>query len=300
VGVYGVDYRQLTEHWDGTTWATVPSPTITASLDTGFGSGYLLNDVTCVTSSDCWAVGYYHEPPNETDHTLMQHWDGNAWTIVSSPNVGTGNNHLNGITCTSSSDCWAVGYASLTNGTRQTLIEHWDGTSWAVVISPNTNAAQNNVLFEVTCVSASDCWAVGYYNTSNIALPGNFQTLVERYDGTSWSIVSSPNTSATADNVLFGVTCTSSSDCWALGYYEVGQLSQTLIEHWDGTTQTWSIVSSPNASFQSNLLAGVTCTSASNCWATGYSYSVTVQTLIERWDGTSWSIVSSPNVTGSP
>ena len=51
----------------------------------------------------------------------------------------------------------------------------------------------------------------------------------------SWSIVSSPNTSPTANNFLQTVTCVSALDCWAAGTV-VGDVSQTLVEHWDGTS----------------------------------------------------------------
>jgi hypothetical protein len=76
----------------------------------------------------------------------------------------------------SASDCRAVG--NYYNGSAyQTLIERWDGNSWAIVSSPNTSATQNNFLQAVTCVSASECWAVGSYTTGN----GVGQTLVLRY-----------------------------------------------------------------------------------------------------------------------
>ena len=78
--------------------------------------------------------------------------------------------------------------------------------------------AENNYLKGVTCVSASECWAVGYYY--NGILP--VQTLIERWDGTSWAIVASPNTSATQSNELFRVTCVSASECWAVGNYYNG------------------------------------------------------------------------------
>ena len=120
-----------------------------------------------------------------------------------------------------------LGRRPLLNGitsTFQTLIERWDGTSWAIVTSPNTSTAQNNVLFGVTCESASECWAVGsYYNG------GTGQTLIERWDGTSWAIVISPNTSTTQNNSLNSVTCVASNDCWAVGSYLVGQ---TLTERY--------------------------------------------------------------------
>ena len=125
-----------------------------------------------------------------------------------------------------------LGRRLLLHGTSpvQTLIERWDGTSWAIVASPNTSATQSNELFPVTCVSASECWAVGTYYNGSAA-----QTLIERWDGTSWAIVTSPNTSATQENYLYGVTCVSASECWAVGYYYTDNFTpQTLIERWDG------------------------------------------------------------------
>src|SRR5205823_2250513 len=116
------------------------------------------------------------------------------------------------------------------------------------------------------------CWAVGLYNTGK-----NYQTLVERWNGASWTMVASPNLVTTDANYLDGLTCVSASDCWAVGLYEAaanfqdGHAFQTLIERWDGTS--WSIVPSPNATTTNNALYGVTCVSASDCWAAGY-YSI--------------------------
>ena len=125
--------------------------------------------------------------------------------------------------------------------------------------------------------------------------------LVSAAQSNDWSIVSSPNTSATQSNFLLGVTCGSASECWAVGYYyNDNVISQTLIERWDGTS--WTIVNSPNTSTADyNSLSGVTCVSASECWAVGYYYGLDdliSQTLIERWDGTSWTIVNSRWVAG--
>jgi hypothetical protein len=106
------------------------------------------------------------------------------------------------------------------------LVSAAQSNDWSIVSSPNTSATDYNSLSGVTCVSASECWAVGYYFTSD-----NFvdQTLIERWDGTSWAIVSSPNTSTTQSNLLYSVTCGSAPDCWAVGYYyNASSVAQTL------------------------------------------------------------------------
>ncbi len=273
---------------DSATWAIV------TSANTSTTEENVLYGVTCISASNCWAVGEYYNSVSGNHKTLIEQWNGSAWSVVPSPNAdATHDNELYGVTCTSASDCWAVGEYS--NGTAdQTLVEHWNGASWAIVPSANTSTTQENYLRAVTCVSASDCWAVGDYEPPGAPT----QTLVEHWNGTSWAIIPSANTSSTQNNDLYGVTCVSASNCRAVGYHSVGSAHQTLIEQWDGTS--WSIVASPNISgAQHNFLQSVACNSASDCWAVGEyfdSSNARYRTLIEQWNGSAWSIVASPNV----
>ena len=133
--------------------------------------------------------------------------------------------------------------------------------TWNTVLSSSENSSttQTNVLYSVTCVSASDCWAVGYYYNGSYN-----QTLIEQYNGTGWSIVTSPNSSTTQNNYLESVTCVSVSDCWAVGYYYTGTYYQTLIEQTTNGT-SWSIDTSPNTlTTQNNYLVSVTCVSSTD------------------------------------
>ena len=153
--------------------------------------------------------------------------------------------------------------------------------------SPNIGTGQN-VLNAVAVVSANDVWAVGNTTDPN-------RTLIEHWDGVSWSIVPSPN-AGTGGNYLYGVAVVSANDVWAVGRYAT-PASQTLMEHWDGVS--WSVVPSPN--LVGNLegyLQGVAGASTNDVWAVGYSFNDSTfayQTLIEHWDGVSWSVVPSPN-----
>ena len=102
--------------------------------------------------------------------------------------------------------------------------------------------------------------------------------MIEHWNGTSWSVVKSPNVGSDSDgNVLSGVAAVSASNIWAVGSYSKG----SLIEHWNGTS--WSVVKSPNVGSQFNYLSGVAAVSASNIWAVGdYKSSASpYQTLIE-------------------
>ena len=288
VGYYvsGFVQRTFIQHWNGISWTVVTSPSSGTSHN-------ILNGVTCTSASNCWAIGYYFN--GSRNQTLIERWDGTSWTRVASPNTSLSQaNVLNGVTCASASDCWAVGYY-VGGGSSHTLVERWDGTSWAIIASPNTSTTQNNVLTGVTCVSAAaDCWAVGYYAAST-GIGSVNKSLIERWDGTSWAIVAAADANTKPNNGLFATTCASASDCWAVGSYYDGRNYITLIERWNGSS--WDIITSPTASTLSNSLFGVTCVSDSDCWAVGYytPASHIARTLIERWDGNSWTIATSPN-----
>ena len=122
----------------------------------------------------------------------------------------------------SSSNVWAVG---LTGGA--TLIEHWNGTNWAVVPSPNRAGTLGSLLFGVAVVSANDIWAVG---ESQNATSGTPSTLIEQWNGTSWNIVASPSPGSAAS--LRGAAADpTSGQAWAVGNFRAPSgADQTLIE----------------------------------------------------------------------
>src|SRR5207245_6465223 len=105
---------------------------------------------------------------------------------------------------------WAVGDSHTTS--FQTLIEQWNGKKWSIVTSPNPGA-QLNELFGVAAVSANDVWAVGSFALTGFS-PS--QPLIEHWNGTSCSAVSSPNV-GTQTNGLNAITAVSASDMCAAG-----------------------------------------------------------------------------------
>ena len=291
VGNYytGTNYQTLIEHWDGIAWTMVASPN-SSTTDTN-----LLHGVTCTSANDCWAVGKYKLPANVADQTLIEHWDGNSWsTTVSANTAPVLNNTLQDVTCISASDCWAIGSAAdAISGVDQILTEHWDGNAWTVVSAPATG--EWDYLTSIKCTSPGSCWAVG---TGIDGGTGQTKSLVARWDGSSWALVDLPNPPP-LPNTLSGLTCNSENDCWAAGTRDPGPGYgyATHIEHWDGNS--WSVVPSPNTSpTRNNFLYSVTCASAVECWAIGMAYNgIAEQTLAEHWDGNEWSIAPSPDTS---
>ena len=197
---------------------------------------------------------------------------------------------LYGVSCPTTSRCIAVGTTVTANYYRKTLVRSWNGTSWSTIASPNPSTAVDSFLSGVSCVSTTSCVAVGsfYDNTTT-------NTLIESWNGTNWSIITSPPITNSTDSLLAGVSCISTSSCTAVGQYWDGSMYRALIESWNGTT--WSTVTSlNNANSTSNILTAVSCVAATWCTATGFvSSNGADQSLIESWDGTTWSVLGSPN-----
>ena len=264
-------------------WTVQPSP------DTSPALGNALPAVSCTGPATCMAVGSAFT--GSVERTLIEAWDGSTWSIVASPNFPTGSSYLLSVSCVNPASCFAVGY-DLVGAVEQPLIESWDGSTWSIVPSPSTSTTQNNVLSAVTCSNATSCVAVGSWASND------FHTLIEQWDGSAWAIVPSPNTSDDVANQLFGVSCRRPAACTAVGYTTNVLLDQTLIESWNG--RRWTIAPSPDTSTaKDNLLWSVSCPASSACTAVGYALNgSSFSTLIESWNGSAWSIVSSPDLTG--
>jgi hypothetical protein len=211
-----------------------------------------------------------------------------AWTIQRTPNRSNDFNELTAITTTSASDAWAVGtFRGPSSTAYKTLIEHFDGTSWQVVPSPNVGASSNE-LNAVSADSSTDAWTAGFEFSGNAN-----RTLIERWNGTKWSVVPSPNVGS-GSNTLFGVAALSPTDAWAVGQ-SVGNVDATVALHWDGTS--WNIVPSPNPPLVGGFFTAVAAIGSNDVWAVG-RVGQDDATLAEHWDGQSWTIVSTPTILG--
>jgi hypothetical protein len=244
--------------------------------------------VSTVSGRDAWAAGFAGKRAAGLFGTLLLHWNGTAWSPVASPDPGKTDSFLQGVSATASGGAWAVGSYSRGN-TLRTLVLKWSGTAWAQVKSASpAPPGRYNLLDGVSAIGQGHAWAVG--NSPDLTT-GPGQTLVLRWNGTSWPRVPSPDSGAGA-NALTAVSAVSGTDAWAVGDSQLNAGSgplRSLILHWDGTA--WSQVSSPSAGPASNVLNGVGADSATDAWAVGYYVSKSVRyALILHWNGTAWSV----------
>jgi len=205
---------------------------------------------------------------------------------------------VSAVACPAANSCVAVGARDLPKSVTR-LAERWNGKNWLALTTPNPTGAITSQLSAVACASTTSCFAVGQFNT----IAPITKTLVERWDGTRWTVLPSPNVTGAPVSVLAGVACATATSCVAVGSSfsstDDTATTKTLAEVWNGST--WQIVPSPNQPIAGDsALAAVACTSATSCFAVGsYDTALVTSTLIERWDGSSWQIVPSPDPKGS-
>jgi hypothetical protein len=263
-------------------WTVIPSPN-PSTFDS------VLWGVDALSAGSAWAVGAGGHTTDPTQRPMIQRWNGTSWSMTATPTPSSGG-QLRDVDAVSATSAWAVGFAPTSNGDN-TLIERWTGSTWSIVPSPNRSTL--NYLMSVKAFSANDAWAVGDNN-----VPGTlrFQTLVQRWNGTRWSIVASPSPDPVESHLL-DIDGVSSSDLWAVGYTlnDPYGVQQSLILHYNGSA--WTQVAAPVAREAS--LDGVVALASNNVWAVGFEFSLDMLRQIPyalHWDGLAWRKVTVPTI----
>jgi hypothetical protein len=250
--------------------------------------------VSAVSSDDVWAVG--DQELVRRGGTLIEHWDGTAWSTVASPNpVDARESFLSSVDAISENNVWAVG-GFLYSGFRvRTLVEHWNGTSWHRVPSPNPGGGRyGSLLTSVSAVSADNVWAVGYVDP-----PGadEAHTLAMHWNGGSWSTIRTPFREGVVRG-FFGVSATPVSGAWAVGTTidpDTGRF-KSLVEHWNGERWSQAPIVSPGPLY--NFLNAVSVVASGNAWAAGeYAEGArSRQPLVEHLTAGAWHQVRPPGL----
>jgi hypothetical protein len=300
--------RVLMLHWNGRAWARVTSPGVL----TGAGQ---LNAIKVVSAKDAWAVGFTGNPILTSEHTLLLHWNGGTWSVVTRPAPVPG--FLNAVTA-SAKGGWAVGGVPNGHVFPHPLALRLSGATWSRVPVPNVIDVNG-----VAMTGANTAWAIGvneqfselaHWNgqkwTWALPIPltqgtdilggiaaspagaafavgeefpnGGAQVpSILRLAGSTWKKVT---VRAPSNAGLHAVTFAPGGTPWAAG----AAGSSTLILRWNGTA--WTRVASPSPGTGDTLL-GLGFSSARDGWAVGSSGS---DTLILHWNGTRWTVPPLP------
>ncbi len=291
----------LFEHWDGKNWSTIPGADTSALVNNlssqmpGPRNIYIhINQLAALSANNIWAVGGVSinatNKPHGLEHTLIEHWDGNRWSLVPSPD-GAGSvfvNELKGISAVSANDIWAVGMAS-TGDQFTALIEHWDGHHWNWLQS--SYELNGTYLTNVAALSQDDIWLFGS------TLPLMYTTspprpLIAHWGGSTWE-----QTDPGADGVaISSVSALSSDNIWAVTQriYKPNtpdpaaqtddSSTRTNLIHWDG--KYWEPMDAPGALGNGGNLSVIAANRPDDIWLVG----INTQSVpfIEHWDGENW------------
>ena len=227
-----------------------------------------LGGVSCPAASACIGVGDFVNGASKPQ-VLAETWNGTGWTIQPVPNPSTTRGFLNAVSCSSATDCTAVGSYLNGSAVNVPLAERWNGTSWTLQNAPSPQVSTNAALEAVSCPSATSCMAVGRF-FSNVT--NHWMRLAEQWDGTNWTIKTTQNPSGETFSTLNGVACASSTACTVVGGYSTKTgafAADTLLaEQFNGAT--WVIEPTPvpgGTTFAT--FTGVSCSAAAECTAAG-------------------------------
>ena len=213
---------------------------------------------------------------------------------------------LSGVSC-GGETCFAVGQYTNPKGITVTLVERPDASGWSVVPSPNAPGATQNGLGGVSCASATFCFAVGSSSTASSAT----KTLIERWNGSKWSVVPSPNPRP---------RCERPRERFVYEHDELlrGRQLRQRFEPQDAhrALERLEVVGRPEPEPRTQS----TCQDqeqpprkrvvrdrrrVASRWAPTRTtrrgpFLLPTETLVERWNGSAWSIVKSPNPGKDP
>ena len=291
--------------WDGASWKlqVTPSPR---------GATYNeLATVSCPTARACTALGFN----GATNGPLIEHWNGDSWAIQHTPNLV--DDFLGGLSCSSAWDCVAVGGYPNSAGALVTLAEHWNGSDWRIQRTPNVSGATGSYFTSVSCPRATsdvsggagdrpNCTAVGTY-TNNAG--GGIMSVT--WDGSGVALQAMPIPTGATAAALSSVSCATAGACTAVGGWVAGCVRGVftctqgmLVERWNGTG--WEIQTAPSPAVDSlaSTLDAVSCATPIACTAVGQWVPTDRAgghpgiTFVEHWDGTAWTIQSTPDPPG--
>ncbi|MGO9078483.1 MAG: hypothetical protein ACLQDY_05520 [Streptosporangiaceae bacterium] len=256
------------------TWTVQATPAI------GGQSG-----VSCWSSSGCLSVG----------STASMKWNGSTWTTVAGIPDG-----LDSVSCASATYCIAVGATSA--GKAEAWL--YNGSRWSSQVAYNTPSPDNSLAF-VRCASSTSCEAVGSHSSSTFTYP-----LAEAWNGSKWT---DQSTSGAPQGSLTGVACESAAKCQAVGADLVGFTTpdesvteSALAMGLSGSK--WVTQPTPILENQYDINywhdTGISCWS-SGCIAVGNEYNGAGDPssngdyqYAEKWDGSKWSMLSTPGQGG--
>jgi hypothetical protein len=208
-----------------------------------------LSAISCVAATECTAVGQYsiNRIGVEELRPLAERWDGRGWKIDRPPpeldryhgKPYPNNTWLTAVSCLSRSFCLASGGAERAqNGIGEAAyVTRWDGRRWT---RATAGLPRHSPFNGISCLSSTNCFAAGQFDTGIFPAPSTQQPLVENWNGVGWTRITLPhvpttpgttfNFTSSGDPSLSGISCVPAAGCTAVGEQAQGSDSVTLAQ----------------------------------------------------------------------
>jgi hypothetical protein len=266
----GGNPQALAEEYNAGVWKlqSLPLPPESTAAELG--------TVSCPTTTECTAVGDYHDSTGE--HFLAEQWNSGAWKAegLAAP-AGAGFPGLIAVSCPESKACVSAGTYRNKASEQFIVGDEWTGT-WSLQTMTNPAGSNRNIISD-SCPASKKCVAVGYYTNGG----GTVEPLAQELSGGTWSAVTLPSLTGTS-NELYGVSCaTSAKECTAVGKSVKSGVTENLAE--ESKLGVWSSVTiAPPSGAKSSFLQRPSCVTGEPCSVVGQYVNKAGETvmLIER------------------
>ncbi|PRY18931.1 hypothetical protein [Pseudosporangium ferrugineum] len=240
------------------------APAVVQGLPAGESA---LTDVDMLSSAQGWAVGRT-VASGGTAKALIVRWNAGQWSAAALPQDDSTSTELNAVYTRSTTDAWAVGTRTGADGAQDSLVLHWDGTSWRRVTVPDTGGpGESQNLQAVAALTAGDVWAVG-----ETCVEEDCRPLALHLTGQEWTAVPT----AGGGSELTAVLPLAADDVWIVGYGgDHPSIEFDYAEHWDGRKFTTDVIEEPPAGIvgePASALEGATIVPGTGTiWAVGWA-----------------------------
>ncbi|MDX6307103.1 MAG: hypothetical protein QOI06_149 [Nocardioidaceae bacterium] len=211
--------KPVSYHWSGNSWERVNLPATKGRRTGLFG-------VSGTSSTDVWGVGATVNRVGTRDpETYVVHWDGSAWSRVTTPSPGAEENILGHVAAVTPGNVWALGETAAPAGQPHSLLEHEVHGVWKVV---DLRAAFRGYTFiDIGGDRPNDVWLVGFQ-----AAGTGFATVAVQWNGRTWHRTPTPNPGG--DSFLEAVSVSGPGATWAVGDIEGIEHRPPLRLLWNG------------------------------------------------------------------
>jgi hypothetical protein len=240
------------------------------------GGGAAADSVSCVSAGNCAVVGTYTDASSSGEVFVASRTNGTWGTPIEVPGFSSLNQHgpvgPHSVSCASAGNCAAVGgYQDASFRLQVYAVSERNGTWGSAIEIPGSgalNAGGDAAVFSVSCPSAGNCAAGGFYKDAS----GQTQAFVVSETNGAWGtaieVPGSGALNAGGDASVGTVSCISAGDCVAVGGYRdgAGNHQAFVVRETNGT---WGNAIEVPGSGALNS-GGIAFAESVSCTATGY------------------------------